>query len=186
MIINKSTMNLFVDTKEYLFGWWLAENNLLYVDEKLRNSGYNGLGKIINTPNKDIETLLNELNIPSIKRQPFRNAVNSLKSKANENINSSNGNKNYEKLDTIHTKSDSKDKTGSSINNACCSENKEAKFDNVLVVSNEHTLKPPYVILVGIQDYSKSKPVGKWINLDGVNKDIENMIHLWSSIYLWL
>ena len=72
----------------------------------------------------------------------------------------------------------------------------DAKFDQNVIMSKTDSCKVdhcyfnpknytimtnPYVILVGIEDYSKSKP--KMINLDGVGVDIKTMLNLWSSVY---
>lgn len=45
------------------------------------------------------------------------------------------------------------------------------------------TLRNPYVIIIGITDYSNSKPKGRWSSLYGVDEDVKLMIKLWSNIY---
>ena len=69
------------------------------------------------------------------------------------------------------TKTDSKDQDD---------EKKSGDLDNKNETEEKQSVTNPFVILVGIENYEKSK---QYESLDGVKYDINRMIHLWNDIY---
>ena len=60
--------------------------------------------------------------------------------------------------------------------------NKEETLSTLLNEAESSSLKNPFVIIIGIENYDN---VENWPILDGVSHDIKQMSHLWSKIFLY-
>ena len=149
---------------------WLGKNNLNFMKDALVEEGYT-LKMIIEMTDKDIEDIIDGLDMPKIKRPRFRNAVKRLKQKPQPQAQQAQQQPQKQKKSPM-SKSEKKSKnlilsTSPNTKAITFPQGQEETFESLLSINDSQRIKNGYVIISAIEDYSQSKPNGKWPNLDG-------------------
>lgn len=114
----------------------------------------------------------NDFIVVMTKQRPKEKLVSNRKSNTNVVENK------WLQLSATNNKTDEKkeEKSDSNVNSGS-----NTRIANIKRPRNVDSMTNPFVVLLGIEDYSKAVP--KQINLPGVNVDITKMSNLWSNIY---